>query len=32
LTSAGRKRLEALTREWEQVAAGVGKVLGGARA
>ena len=32
LTAAGRKRLEALTKEWEQVTAGVTHVLGGAHA
>lgn len=32
LTANGRKRLEVLTKQWEQVAAGVGHVLGGAHA
>ncbi|HEY6227824.1 MAG TPA: PadR family transcriptional regulator [Verrucomicrobiae bacterium] len=32
LTASGRKRLEALTKEWEQVTAGVTHVLGGAHA
>jgi PadR family transcriptional regulator, regulatory protein PadR len=32
LTTAGRKRLELLTEQWEQVTAGVGHVLGGAHA
>jgi PadR family transcriptional regulator PadR len=32
LTSAGRKRLEALTREWASVSAGVASVLKGSHA
>ena len=32
LTAAGRKRLESLTKEWAQVAAGVTHILGGAHA
>jgi PadR family transcriptional regulator PadR len=32
VTASGRKRLELLTQQWEQVAAGVAQVLGGAHA
>jgi PadR family transcriptional regulator, regulatory protein PadR len=32
ITASGRKRLELLTKQWEQVTAGVGHVLGGAHA
>jgi PadR family transcriptional regulator PadR len=32
LTASGRKRLEALALQWQEVAAGVGHVLGGANA
>ena len=32
LTPGGRKRLEALAKEWASVAAGVGSVLGGSHA
>ena len=32
LTASGRKRLELLTGQWEQVAAGIAQVIGGANA
>jgi PadR family transcriptional regulator PadR len=32
LTASGRKRLQTLTHQWQQVTAGVGQVLGGSHA